>query len=54
MAIVRLQLIAVALEQTLPIELLRNRRRFVERRPALFVSHLEEEQKRQLLDVIPV
>ena len=54
MAVVRLQLIAVALEQALPVKVLRNRRSLVERRPALLVGHLEEEQKRQLLDVVAV
>ena len=48
-AIVRLQLIAVQPHQTLPINALGNRRRLVERWPALLIRYLEKEQKRQLL-----
>jgi hypothetical protein len=54
MAIVGLELVAATLEQALPIKFLRNRRALMERWPALLVRHLEEEQKRQLLDVISV
>ena len=50
----RLQLSAVALQQTLPIEIFRNRRRLIEWCSALLVRHLEEKQEGQLLDVIPV
>jgi len=53
-AVVCLQFVAVQAQQTLPIDVLGNRRRFVERRPALLIRHLEEEQKRQLLDVVAI
>jgi hypothetical protein len=54
MTIVRLQLIAVALEESLPIKIFGNPRPLIKRSPALLIRHLEEEQKRQLLDVIAV
>jgi hypothetical protein len=38
----------------LPVGFFRNRRRFVERRPALLIRHLEKKQERQLLDIITV
>ena len=40
--------------ETLPIDVLGNRRRLIERRPALLIRHLEEKLKRQLLDIIAV
>ena len=54
MAIMNFQLVAVLGEQAGPVEAFGNGRRLVEWRPALLVRHLEEEQKRQLLDVIAV
>src|SRR5262245_34733101 len=54
MAIMRLQLVAIAFNQALTVKVLRNRRRLIERRPALLIRHLEEEQKRQLLDVVAI
>ena len=54
MALVSLQLIAIQAHQALPIDVLGNRRRLIERRAALLIRHLEEEQKRQLLDIIAV
>jgi hypothetical protein len=35
-------------------KIIRNRRSLIERRPALLNRHLEEQQKRQLLDIIPI
>src|SRR5262245_55057340 len=54
MPVMRLQLITITLQQALPVEVVWNRRRLIERRSALLIRHLEEEQKRQLLDIIPV
>ena len=54
MAIMNFQLVAVLGEQAGPIEVFGNGRAFVERRPALLIRHLKEEQKRQLLDVVAV
>jgi len=51
---VRLQLIAIQAHETLPIDVLGNRRRLVKRRPALLICHFEKEQERQLLDVVSV
>ena len=50
----RLQLIAVEAHQALPIDVPRNRRRLAEPRPALLVGHFLKQQKRQLLDIVPV
>jgi hypothetical protein len=47
------QLVPVAFEQALPVKVFRNRRRLVERRPALLIRHFEEKQKRQLLRARP-
>jgi len=54
MAIVRLQLIAVQAHKTLPIDALGNWRELVERRPTLLIRHLQEQEKRQLLDVVTI
>ena len=54
MAIMNFQLVAVLGEQAGPVEAFGNGRTFVERRLALFIGHLEKEQKRQLLDVVAV
>jgi hypothetical protein len=51
---VRLQFVAVALEQALPVEIFGNRGFFIERRLALLVRHFEEQQERQLLDIVAV
>jgi hypothetical protein len=50
----RLQLVAVLGHQAPLIVALGRGRRFVERRLALLLGHLEEQQKCQLLDVIAV
>ena len=54
MDVVRLQLFAVAREQALPVEPLRDERRPIERRLRLLVRHLQEEQVGELLEVVPV
>ncbi len=53
MAVMNLEIVAIQLQQTRPIETIRD----CGRHPAqarLLVRHLQEQQKRQLLDVIPV
>ncbi len=54
MAIMNFQLVAIQLQQRRPIVALGNGRRLVERRLRLLVRHFQEQQKRQLLDVIAV
>jgi hypothetical protein len=49
-----LKIVAVARQEARPIPALRHRGWFVVRRPALLIGHLEEEQKRELLDVVAV
>jgi hypothetical protein len=53
-AAVRLQLVAVARQQARPIRPRRHGRLLVPRRAALLVGHLEEQQERELLDVVAV
>lgn len=48
------QVVAVCAQQRRPILALGNGRRPVERRTRLLIRHLEEQQKRQLLDVVPI
>ena len=50
----RLQVVAIELHQHVPAEAFWNRRRAVERRTAPRIRHLEEKQKRQLLDVVAI
>src|SRR5205823_4757856 len=52
--VVRLELVTVTLEQALPVEPLRNERLARERRFRQLVGHLQEEQVRQLLEVVAV
>jgi hypothetical protein len=52
--VMNLELVAVAGEEALPVETLRDESRTGERRPRLLVSHLEEEQVGELLDVVAV
>ena len=54
MAVMRFQFVAVLGQQARPILALGHGRRLVERRLRLLVRHLQEQQKRQLLDVIAV
>ncbi len=54
MAVVRFQLVAFQLQQSIPAVAFGNRRRLIERRLRLFIGHLQKQQKRQLLDVIAV
>ncbi len=54
MAVMDLQIVAVQLQQRGPAVTFRNRRRLVERRLRLLVRHFQEQQKRQLLDVVAV
>jgi hypothetical protein len=49
-----LKIVAVARQEARPIPALRHRGWFVVWWPALLVGHLEEEQKRELLDVVAV
>jgi HTH-like domain/Integrase core domain len=51
-AVAHLQAVAVQCEQTRPVEVLGDERGPVERRLGLFVGHLQEEQVRELLDVV--
>ena len=48
------QLVAILGQQRRPILALGNGRGLVERRPGLLIRHFQEQQKRQLLDVIAV
>ncbi len=48
------QIIAIRLQQYVPSETLGNGRGLVKRRPGLLIRHFEEQEKRQLLDVIAV
>jgi hypothetical protein len=52
MAVVNFEAVAAQLEQQVPAEAFGDWGRFVERRLGLFVRHFQEQQKRQLLDVI--
>ena len=52
--VMRFQLVALQLQQRVPTESLRNGRRLIERRLRLLVCHFQEEQKRELLDVVAV
>ena len=40
-----LKIVPVKLHEPVPAKLFRNRRRFIERRPALFIRHFEKKQK---------
>ena len=53
-AVVDLELVAVAGEQARPVEALGDERRGAERRLRLLVGHLEEEQVGELLEVVAV
>ena len=53
-AVLDLEVVAVALEQHRPRKAPRDRRGLVVRWPRLLVGHLEEEQKGELLDVVAV
>ena len=49
-----LQVVTVTAQQRLPVEVRGNECRAIERCPGLLVGHLEEQQVRQLLDVVAV
>jgi len=50
----RFQIVAIELDQHIPSEFLGHGRRSLEWRLRLFIRHLQEQQIRQLLDVIAV
>ena len=50
----RLKLVAVALQERRPVEVVRDGRRLVPGRLRLLVRHLQEEEVRELLDVVAV
>jgi len=52
--VVSLQIITIELNQNIPAEALGDRRGLVERCTGLLIRHLEEEQKGQLLQIIPI
>jgi hypothetical protein len=53
-AIVDLQAVTIQRQQARPVEALGDERRPLERRPRLLVGHLQEQQIRELLDVVTV
>ena len=53
-AVVNLEIVTVQLEKRAPAKAFRDGRGLVERRLRLLVRHFQEQQKRQLLDVIAV
>jgi hypothetical protein len=54
LAVVSFEIVAIQLQQRIPAESLWDGGRFVEGRLRLLVGHLQEEQERQLLDVIAI